>query len=272
MGRDTLLYYTALSVRVVSAALLLAVVAGCRGGSPADRDEDRQAKELLHGVWCDSESATLVFKMEGDSVYYPDSTSMPAYFKVVGDTLYIGSAAHYAIERHTEHLLWFRDVDGELVKLVKSDDVAVDSVFERSVPKILTLAEVLKRDTVVYHDGQRYHLYVAINPTKYKVVHQTINDDGMAVENVYYDNIIHLSIFHGDRQLFSRDFRKQQYGEHVPAPFLQQAVLNDMTVDGADSEGLHVSVSLCVPYDASCYLIDHTVGYDGQLTTRLKDN
>ena len=112
-------------------------------------------------------------------------------------------------------------------------------------------------------------LYVAINPTKYKVVRHTLNEDGLDVENVYYDNIIHLSIFQGDHQLFSRDFRKQQYQQRVPAQFFDQAVLNNMEYSSADEKGLHFNVSLCTPGDASCYLIEHVVSLDGQLSTEL---
>ena len=34
---------------------------------------------MLQGVWEDEETDEVLFKLQGDSVYYPDSTSMPAY-------------------------------------------------------------------------------------------------------------------------------------------------------------------------------------------------
>ncbi|MBQ1880221.1 MAG: DUF4738 domain-containing protein, partial [Lachnospiraceae bacterium] len=34
---------------------------------------------------------------------------------------------------------------------------------------------------VVNYEGKRYHLYIAVNPTKYKVVRHTLNDDGLDV-------------------------------------------------------------------------------------------
>jgi hypothetical protein len=89
------------------------------------------------------------------------------------------------------------------------------------------------------------------------------------VENVYYDNIIHLSIFKGSQQLFSRDFRKQQYESKVNPQFLGQAILNDITYDRADAAGMHFHVSLCTPGAASCYLIEHVVSYDGKISTQL---
>jgi hypothetical protein len=250
--------------------LLLAAVSGCgqKGCNAAQAEESKEAKQLLQGVWIDEDTETAAFRMKGDSVYYPDSTSMPAYFRVVGDTLFIGDAVGYHIEKHTEHVLWFMSKSGELMKFVKSIDEPQDDEFTEQ-PQILTLTEVLKRDTVVFWNGNRYHLYVAINPTKYKVVRHTTNEDGLDVENVYYDNIIHLSIFQGNRQLFSRDFRKQQYEQNVPKQFVGQSILNDMNFKSADASGFHLDLSLCTPGDASCYLIEHIVSYDGKLTTKL---
>jgi hypothetical protein len=258
-------------VHILSPLLLLsAVLFSCSsGGVRTQAEESRQAKQLLQGVWTDDDTESVVFKMEGDSVYYPDSTSMSAYFRVYDDTLYIGSAARYHIEKHTEHLLWFKGADGELVKLVKDNGDAEKEVFEHNKAQILSLTDVLKKDTVVSYEGNRYHLYIAVNPTKYKVVRHTLNEDGLDVENVYYDNIIHLSIFQGTRQLFSRDFRKQQYQQRVPAQFFEQAVLTNMEYASTDAKGFHFNVSLCTPGAASCYLIEHVVSPDGQLTTEL---
>lgn len=254
---------------IISCVLTFAIFIGCGQKTANQLPESKEAKQLLQGVWSDRDTENLVFQMRGDSVYYPDSTSMPAYFRVYDDTLYIGSSARYHIEKHTEHLLWFESGDGELIKLVKGDGQEDKDAFEVHKAQILSLTDVLKKDTVVYYNGNRYHLYVAINPTKYKVVRHTLNEDGLEVENVYYDNIIHLSVFQGDQQLFSRDFRKQQYQQRVPAQFFDQAVLNNMEYSSADEKGLHFNVSLCTPGDASCYLIEHVVSLDGQLSTEL---
>ncbi len=252
--------------------LLLATLFGCgqKGSNVSEAEESKEAKQLLQGVWIDEDTETAAFRMKGDSVYYPDSTSMPAYFRVVGDTLYIGETVGYHIEKHTEHVLWFKGKNGELMKFAKSTEETREDEFTEQ-PQVLTLTEVLKRDTVVFWNGNRYHLYIAINPTKYKVVRHTTNDDGMDVENVYYDNIIHLSVFHGSRQLFSRDFRKQLYEQNVPKQFVGQSILNDMIFRQADAEGMHLDLSLCTPGDASCYLIEHIVSYEGKLTTKLQE-
>ena len=108
--------------------MLATAITSCGGrqGNPADAPESLEAKRLLQGVWVDDDTEDVVFKMQGDSVFYADSTSVPSYFKVVGDTLYIGSTARYRIEKHTEHVLWFRGRDGELMKLNKDDDLMDD--------------------------------------------------------------------------------------------------------------------------------------------------
>ena len=256
---------------LVLAAVLLLTACGGQQKPTEEQAESRSAKQLLQGVWMEEESETVVFRMKGDTVYYADSTSVPAYFKVVGDTLCVGSSVRYFIEKHTEHVLWFRNQAGETMKFVKSPETAVDSVDRQlpAQPAILTLNEVLKRDTVLFWNDKRYHLYVAINPTKYKVTHHAVNEDGLDVENVYYDNIIHLSIYQGTSQLFSRDFNKQFYAGKVPADFLTHAILNDMQFGKIDAQGFHLNASLCVPDDASCYLLETIVGYDRKVTTKL---
>ena len=252
--------------------IILLLVLSCGGHQSQrvdQREESREAKQLLQGVWMDEDTETAIFQMKGDTVYYADSTSMPAYFRVIDDTLYIGTSGRYYIEKQTEHVLWFKNPTGETVKYVKSDDQTLNQVFEQAKPQILELTEVLKRDTVVFYEGERYHLYIAVNPTKYKVSRQVVNDDGLTVENAYYDNIIHLSIFKGAVQLFSRDFRKQAYQRDVKAQFIQQAILNNMEFNKVDANGFHFNVSLCIPEDASCYLVDQVVAFNGKTSTEL---
>ena len=177
---------------------------------------------------------------------------MPAYFMVAADTLYIGNSTRFHIEKHSEHVLWLSNGDDEVIKLHKDDDPD-DDVEEFSEHQIQTLTEVVKKDTVIYYNGNRYRLYFAINPTKYKVKL----------------NIIHLSIFNGSTQIFSRDFRKPQYEKKVPAQFLTKSILNNMEYDKTDAEGFHVNASLCTPGNASCYMVGHVISFDGKLTTKL---
>ena len=242
------------------------MMTGC-GSSSGRPKESKEAKQLLQGIWVNEGTDEVLFKLQGDSVYYPDSTSMPAYFMVAADTLYIGNTSRFHIEKHAEHVLWIQNEEGELIKLHKDDDPDDEEEFLEH--QVQTLTEVVKRDTVVFYNSERYRLYFAINPTKYKVTLNTVNEDGMEVENVYYDNIIHLSIFKGSTELFSRDFRKPQYEKKVPAQFLTQSILNDMEYEKTDAQGFHVNASLCTPGNASCYRVEHVISFDGKLTTNL---
>ena len=256
---------------IITCVLMFAAFVSCgqRAGD-ANLPESKEAKQLLQGVWSDEEAESIVFLMKGDSVYYPDSTSQPTYFAIVDDQLVLMSTdAHYHIEKQTSHVFWFKNQSGDIVRLVKSDEPLPDEFARGGHERVMTYTEVVKQDSVVVYDNNRYHWYVAINPTKYKVSRPTINEDGMEVENVYYDNIIHLSIFEGSTQLFSRDFRRQQFADKVPAQILQQSILNNMEFAKVDANGFHFNISVCAPDDASCYLIDQTVSFSGKSSVKL---
>lgn len=237
------------------------------------QDESREAKALLQGVWMDRETEDLLFSVKGDTVYYADSTSLPAYFKIVGDTLYVGSNVGYHIEKQTDHLLWFKKQNGEVLKLEKVDEEEMQeqAVIPQPQTTIQTLTEVLKRDTVIFKDGQRYHCYIAVNPTHYKVIYHTVNEDGLDVDEVFYDNIINISIFKGTNQIFKRDLRKKDYAKLVDKDFLEKAILNDMTFDKADAQGFHFTASLCLPNGASSYRVDNIISDNGSIHFKLAE-
>ena len=257
---------------IIIGCVLAGTFWSCSGNGKA-QEESREAKALLQGTWMDEETEDLLFTMKGDTVYYADSTSMPAYFKVVGDTLYIGENAGYHIEKHTDHLLWFKNKNGELMKLVKSEDEEQQGQVEQqqAPTTIQTLTEVLKRDTVVFKDGERYHCYIAINPTRYKVIYHTVNEDGLDVDEVFYDNIVNISIFKGATQIFKRDLHKKDYAKQVKNDFLEKAILNDMNFKTVDAEGFHFTASLCQPNGVSCYLVDNIIGEHGGIRFKISE-
>ena len=69
------------TIILIALAALLAM-AGCRRGTDTAANEDRQAKQMLQGIWMDDENENAVFWVRGDSIFYPDSTSQPAKFWV----------------------------------------------------------------------------------------------------------------------------------------------------------------------------------------------
>lgn len=233
-----------------------------------DEPEDMEAKAMLQGIWQEETTEEVVFRAEGDTIYYPNPDDQPAHFRIIGDSLELGSH-RYPIIKQTEHLLWFRNQSGETMKLVKSDEAEDTLAFNHLQAEILTPTEVLKIDSVVNYGGQRYHWYIAINPTRYRITKTNYNSEGVAVENIYFDNIIHISLYQGSKCLFSRDFKKSMYESQVPPSFLEQAILGNMQYGITDSHGVHFNATLCIPDEASCYLVETIIGFDGQLSLKL---
>jgi hypothetical protein len=260
---------------ILGCAVCLLLV-GCRHkqvNKPLDNKENEEAKALLQGIWVDEESDDVSFKAKGDTIYYPDTTSVPVYFKIINDTLVLHGAevVKYPIVKQAAHIFWFKNQNGDLLKLTKSDDPNDESLFENRHPKPVSVDHVVKRDTVVMHGDERYHCYVYINPTRYKVNKVSYNDDGVEVDNVYYDNIIHISVFHGAEQLYSRDFNKQMFKGMVPDRFLVQSILSNMEFDSVDNSGFHFNATICIPDGASCYMVGITISFKGQMKMELMD-
>ena len=252
------------------AILICACSSKSQPGSQPQADEDREAKAMLQGVWLDEETEEVSFWVKGDSIYYPDSTSQPTGFAIVEDELILMSTnARYHIEKQTEHIFWFMNQGGDIVHLLKSDEPLPDEFVRGEHQRIMTYTEVVKQDSVVVYNNERYHWYIAINPTKYKVHTTAYNDDGVEVDNIYYDNIMHVSLFKGANKLFSRDFRKQDYAQKVPEQFLTQSVLSNMEFVGVDDKGFRFVATICIPDGATCYKAENRISFDGKLTTTL---
>ena len=231
-------------------------------------EQDLEAKAMLQGIWLEDETDEVSFRAIGDTIYYPDSINQPAHFMIVNDSLCLGEG-RYAIVKQTANLFILQNQNGDEVRYKKSESDEDSLAFVRTQPEILMVSEVLKMDSVVLYGGDRYHWYIAVNPTKYRVVKTTYNSDGVGVDNVYYDNIIHVSLYNGSVCLFSRDFKKQMFEDMIPKKFLEQAILGNMQFDHADARGCHFNATLCIPDGASCYLVDILIGKDGQISMKL---
>lgn len=255
--------------KLFTISLLMVVLVACHQNNSSVVSEDKEAKAMLQGVWVDEESGNVTFRAKGDTIYFADATSMPTYFRIYKDSLYLGSGAVYGIAKQTEHLFWFNNQNGDLLKLQKGDEAEEEAVQEHSAPSILTYTHQVKIDSVVSYSNTRYHWYIAINPTKYKVTKRSYNEDGLEVENVYYDNIMHISVFVGANKLFSSDFHKQQFKGIVPESFLNEAILANMEYSHVDADGLHFNATLCIPDGASCYMVETTISYTGVSSMKL---
>jgi hypothetical protein len=96
-----------------------------------------------------------------------------------------------------------------------------------------------------------------------------VSDEGLGVDNVYYDNIIHICVYNGARRLFSKDVTKEMMSGVVPEDFLQAAILSDMDFYGVDAKGYHYRATVGIPDGASCYLVDLTVNKEGEIAYQL---
>ncbi|MBR1411310.1 MAG: DUF4738 domain-containing protein [Prevotella sp.] len=256
--------------KFLAISVLMVVLVACSNqNNSSSRPEDREAKAMLQGVWVDEESGDVTFRVSGDSIYFSDATSLPAYFRICGDSIYLGAGAAYGIVKQTPHLFWFNNQNGDLLKLQKSDESEIEAKTEPAAPTVITYTHQVKIDSVVFFNGNRYHWYVAVNPTKYRVTKRAFNDDGLEVENVYYDNIMNISIFQGAKKMYSSDFRKQQYKGFVPDTFLDEAILANMEFSHIDASGLHFNATLCIPDGATCYIVDSTISYTGKVSMKL---
>lgn len=229
--------------------------------------EDKTAKRLLQGIWMNSDDESAAFKASGDTIYYPDTLSQPVYFQIFGDTLVLKSAnvAKYKIVKQSAHVFQFKNAAGDLVSLYKSDNPDDASFFTKKHPLPMNQGKLIKRDSVLIYGNEHYHSYVQINPTTYKVVKATYSDDGVEVDNVYYDNIIHVSVFRGNYRLFSKDFHKSDFASKVPASFLSQSILSDITLMGMDTKGTHFLATIVIPDSQSSFLVEIIVDYRGRL-------
>ncbi len=266
---------TALILIALSVFMLLALLlSSCRdkGGEARAQGEDLKAKELLQGIWINEDDQNVAFRVKGDSIFYPDSTSQPVTFQIFRDTFVVHGAhdVKYAILRQTRNLFAFRNADGVEVHLTLSENKDDASLFPEKHAMALNQQQLIKRDTVVTVGDKRFHAYVQVNPTTFKVVRTVVNDDGVAVDNFYYDNIVNLHVYQGSAKLFSRDFRKSAFANDVPADFLAQAVLSDLIFRGADNAGLHFTASLVVPDTMSSYEVMVTIALDGKMSMKVE--
>ena len=65
----------------------------------------------------------VAFRVKGDTIFYPDTTSLPVYFQIIDDTLVLHGAkeAKYHIQKQAEHLYVFENQSGAHLTLPKSE-------------------------------------------------------------------------------------------------------------------------------------------------------
>ena len=194
-------------------------------------------------------------RISGDTIYYVDPQNIPVYFKVLRDTIYVrgNTPIAYKIDRQTEYSFWFHSLSDEIVKLHKSenpeDTLSFSSQKAEAIP---TISEVVQKDSVVMYKGTRYRGYVYINPSKMKVIRTTYSDEGIGIDNVYYDNVIHICVYEGKNLLYGQDITKKMFHTVFPEEVLSQMILTDMDFMGVNGKGYHFEATLRIP-ESSVY-------------------
>ena len=255
----------------ISSILILTATSckdGAKGYVAQEEQENMEAKKMLQGIWIDDEDGEVTMKVKGDTIIYSDTTMAAVAFKIVNDSLVVKgyTESRYAIKKQSANIFQFLNHNGDVVKLIKSTDPNDAYVFEHRKPIApLNQNQLIKRDTVVFVGDHKYHIYVQVNPSKYKVIATSYNNDGIQVDNVYYDNIINVCVYDGGNRLFSRDVHKQDLKAYVPADFLTHSVLSDVTLDKVTADGIEFLASVCSPDSPLYYAVRMKILKSGQL-------
>lgn len=253
----------------ISIVVIFFVACGSeKTNSSEQKGEDFTAKELLQGIWLDDETESPLMRVIGDTIYYADAQSTPISFKIIQDTLFTfgNDTTYYKIDKQAEHIFWFHSITDDVVKLHKSEDPNDSLSFVRQQLIVPTYTEVTKRDSVVTYNGTRYRAYVYINPSKKRVVRTTYSEDGISMDNVYYDNVMHICVYEGKKNMFASDITKQMFEATIPQDFLAQAILSDTRFVRVDRNGFHYQAILSIPESSIYSIADMIIDFDGNLS------
>lgn len=247
------LYFT------LSLFFILASFSSCHNSKKADCDDyDTEAMRLFEGVWYDVDESQVSFRVSGDSIFYPYDKYEPVSFYIKENMLcLVGSRVQkLEIVKQSEHIFQFKNSNGDLVKLRKMQGEMEEDVFDSAQDFDTEInQELIKKDTIVSVGDKKWHCYVQVNPTTYKVLRMVYKDNGVGGEQAYYDNIIHLAVYEGNNKLFSKDLFKKDFSAFVPEGVLEQSVLNDLVYVGSDSEGVKFQADIRRPEASDAYLL-----------------
>ena len=253
--------------------ICISLMSSC-SGQPQKKEEmekeDLIAKEWLQGTWIDDMTETPLFTAKGDTIYYIDEPAVPVAFKIIEDTLktYGRKVSNYHIKKQGKSFIWIQSFMGDILQLSKAENSQDSLWIPRQTPKEKT-DNVISKDNVVHYNNQRFRGYVYINPTNIKVHQPEITEEGLEIENIYYDNIIHICVYEGKNKLFGRDMKKQDFESLIPVEYYQRAILSDMEFGGVNAKGYQYQATLCIPNSASCYLVNISITKDGDITYEL---
>lgn len=254
-------------LKILFVCIILMAVS-CKEANVAEniKEESLSAKELLQGIWLD-EDETVNMKVKGDTIYFADTLMSPVYFQILDDSLVLKGAREmrYAIVRQSPNIFHFTNHMGDVVKLSKSIHAEDAQIFERKVAVQLNQNQLIKRDTILVEGQRRYHVYVQVNPSTYKVVRTSYNQDGVMVDNIYYDNIVNVCVYDGGNRIFFRDMYKKDFQKFIPSDYFGQSVLSDINITEISSEGIKLQAYICVPDSPTSYVVNILITESGEM-------
>ena len=237
--------------------------------------ENLEMKTMLQGTWMDEDTETPMICIKGDSIHYMTSGTLPVAFRIIEDSLitYGTEPTSYYIVKQNEYMLWLQSDMGGIIKMNKADESdSIHSVnFHIQTKKSEPTKEVIPKNRIEFYKDVRYRGYVYINPSQIKVTRPTYSDEGFKMDNVYYDNIIHICVYEGKNKLFSKDVYKKDFNEVVPEEFLQWAILSDMEFIGVNEKGYQYQATISIPDEITSYIVNLSISTDGNIQYTLKE-
>ena len=91
-----------------------------------------------------------------------------------------------------------------------------------------------------------------------------VSEEGLGVDNVYYDNIIHICVYEGRKSLYAKDITKQMFKGVVPDDFLQWAICRIWILWASILKGIIIRPRYA-------YLTAHLVIWSISLLARMED-
>lgn len=255
--------------------LLLLILSSCGNtstkGGKADRKTDPNVKSQLQGVWLDKNTESPVLEIEGDSLLYASKSDLRMPYVVLDDTLFVKGihTVAYPILEQTEHTLCILTPLGDEMSLYKDEHGAI-SIEQPNATQLTPVSQVIKKDSVIMVGKNRYRGYITINPTTVKVVRPGVTEDGFSIDNVYFDNIIHICVYEGKEELCGKDIKRSMFNGIVPSEFLSVSILQDMCFQGMKNQKFLFKATLCVP-DGPSYYAQVVIDHDNQVETTLID-
>lgn len=253
--------------------LMVVLLAACTNAptkiTQEKRTTDPNVKSQLQGVWLDRNTESPVLKFDGDSLLFASKSDVLMPYLVADDTLFVCGVrtVPYQILERTEHSLSIKTPMGDEVSLYKDEQGAI-TIEQPAYAATAPISSVIKKDKVIMCGNTRYHGYVTINPTSIKVVRPGVTEDGFNVDNVYYDNIIHICVYKGKEEMCGKDIKRAMFEGVVPSEFLSVSILEDMSFQGVKDNRFLFRAVLRVP-DGPSYYSQVLIDTDNKVETSL---